>query len=67
MRYVLVAFKVKEEKSVYYGRAWSLEGVAVMLERAFNKFGAEFASIRAIPEETKKEAKNGKVASDGAS
>jgi hypothetical protein len=46
--YVLVAFKVDEERSVYYRKCKSIEELKRALVVAFERKGADFVSIRKV-------------------
>jgi len=46
--YVIVGFKVKEENSVHYAKAKTVETMLENVNKAFEK-GAEFISLRRIP------------------
>lgn len=50
MTYVIVGFKVKQENSVHYAKAESMDTMLLHVKKAFEK-GAEFISLRHIPKQ----------------
>ena len=48
MRYVIVAFKVNEENSIYYRKCRSITELQRALYTAFEKKDADFVSIRKV-------------------
>jgi hypothetical protein len=46
--YVLVGFRVDEERSVYYRKCKSIEELKKALVVAFERKGADFVSIRKV-------------------
>jgi len=50
-KYVVVGFKVNEANSVHYAKADTLEKCLKQIEIAFKKKGAEFISLRRIPQD----------------
>lgn len=51
MKYVVVAFKVSQGKSVLYKTTDIIERVGQLVEEAFVNKGADFISIRKVKEE----------------
>lgn len=51
MKFVIVGFRVEQEKSVYYAKAKDLKELARKTVLAFVEKDAHFVSIRGIPEE----------------
>ena len=47
-RYVIVAFKVSEENSIYYKKCKNIEELKRALETAFEVKNADFVSIRRV-------------------
>jgi len=50
-KYILVAFKVSEENSVYYKKCKNMEELKKALETAFELKDADFVSIRKVKKE----------------
>ena len=50
-RFILVGFKVSEERSVYYRKCRDIEELKKALETAFELKDADFVSIRKVKKE----------------